>query len=693
MRSSPRWIPASRSLLVPALFALLLSTAFAVWVIAGVSGLAYALLFVAVCAPGLPLGFALFGRGHGAGWIAGMLLGYATISLAWWAVVFTGHPSTLAFAAAWAIAALGAWAFAQRFEAPFVVLPQWTARDTTALVLLLLMVPALVTRPFTRLGSSDAAGNQQYRAYFIADFFWHTAVAAELAKQEPVPRNPFLASETLHYYWTYFRVPATIAVTTGIDIQQALKLNAVSMSILFVAAIYLAAWCALPRWPFATALAVALTFVGPSAEGLAAIADLVRRGQPLSGLRDLNIDAVAAWAFKGLRIDDLPRAMWYTPHHASSYALGLLVVPIAISGGIRARAAAIFMAGCALGASVALNPLVGSVFCGVYGLAISFDLLNGRGSVRDFLRHVLAVVPVVVAFAWCTFSELGQGAGVALLHFGFWGPARNATALNVALQFGPILVPMAIGLWPTAAVPFRVVWPALAGVILALLLMHLVTLTSDQAWVGFRGGHIFFVLAPAIVGRGLVALWQAGRKPMAIALVCFVLAAGAPTTIIDAYNIQDVGNRGFAPRNEFHWTVLVTPDEQEALEWIRTRTPKNAVVQIEPTIRGRETWSLIPTFAQRRMATGMALALLPLPGYEERNETVKQIYASEDARLAWHEARSLGIDYLYVDATERAAYPAVAKFDHYPAYFTPVFRNAEAAVYALQPTAAMSEVQ
>ena len=114
---------------------------------------------------------------------------------------------------------------------------------------------------------------------------------------------------------------------------------------------------------------------------------------------------------------------------------------------------------------------------------------------------------------------------------------------------------------------------------------------------------------------------------------------------------------------------------------------------MEPNVRGRETWTLIPTFAERRMATGMALALLPVPDYEERNEIVKDIYASDDAARAWHRARSLGIDYLYVDATERAAYPAVAKFDRSPAYFTPVFKNAEAVVYALRPTAAMSEAQ
>jgi uncharacterized membrane protein len=224
----------------------------------------------------------------------------------------------------------------------------------------------------------------------------------------------------------------------------------------------------------------------------------------------------------------------------------------------------------------------------------------------------------------------------------------------------------------------------MAGVILAVLLIHLVTLTSDLSWIGFRGGHIFFVFAPAIVGRGLVALWQSNRRHLAVTVVCFVILVGAPTTIIDAYNTQDVTNRGFAPRNEFHWTVLVSPDEQAALNWIRSRTPKDAVVQMEPNVRGRETWTLIPTFAERRMATGTALALLPVPEYDERNALVQQIYASDDAARAWAAARRLGIDYLYVDATERGAYPAVAKFDQSPRYFTPVFTNAETAVYSVE---------
>ena len=211
--------------------------------------------------------------------------------------------------------------------------------------------------------------------------------------------------------------------------------------------------------------------------------------------------------------------------------------------------------------------------------------------------------------------------------------------------------------------------------------MWFVTLTVDIHWVGFRGGQLFFVLAPALVARGFVRLWDTGLKRAAIALGLFVAATGSPTTVIDAYNAQDVWNRKMGPG--FHWTVALTPAEQEALEWIRTNTRPRAVVQAEPMVRGRETWSLIPTFAERRMAAGNALPLLGAPGDAEQCDRVRQIYASADAATARRLAKSMGIEYLYVDATERRAYPDVSKFDAYPQWFERVFANTEVSVYAV----------
>jgi hypothetical protein len=249
-------------------------------------------------------------------------------------------------------------------------------------------------------------------------------------------------------------------------------------------------------------------------------------------------------------------------------------------------------------------------------------------------------------------------------------------------------------LWPTRTVPFPSIWPAVAGAAIGLVLMHFVALTVNPAWVPFRGGQIFLVTAPAIVARGLVLLWQANRPRLAVAVVAVVVVAGFPTSMIDLYNTQDVTNRGLSPgpvcppscslSSAFHWTIAISRSEQAALDWIRTQTPPAAVVQADPISRGRETWSYIPTFAERRSATGIALSLLPVPEYDERNERVRTIYASHDARTAWQDARALGIDYLYVGAVERAAYAAVGKFEANPDLFIPAFKNQDAAVYALR---------
>ena len=47
-------------------------------------------------------------------------------------------------------------------------------------------------------------GTRWYRAYFTADFVWHTALTAELGRYDSPPRNPYMASQALHYYWTYY---------------------------------------------------------------------------------------------------------------------------------------------------------------------------------------------------------------------------------------------------------------------------------------------------------------------------------------------------------------------------------------------------------------------------------------------------------------------------------------------------------
>jgi len=267
----------------------------------------YAAIFVLALVPGLPLGFALFGRRHAGGWIAGALLGYVVTALAIWAPIRLGIPSAAAFAAAWLVMGALTWGLTRGLPDPLVSLPAWTRRDTAGLAAVWLLALAIALPPFLRVGEVDGNGGQRFRAYFTADFVWHTALTAEMSKFDSPPRNPYLAPRPIHYYWGYFLLPSAVAGIAPLeDPQLCLKVNAVGTALLFVSAIFLCAWTAVPR-AGPVAAAVALAIVASGAEGSFVLWRFWHTGVPLGDVRNLNIDAIANWWYHGLRTDALPR--------------------------------------------------------------------------------------------------------------------------------------------------------------------------------------------------------------------------------------------------------------------------------------------------------------------------------------------------------------------------------------------------
>src|SRR6185295_11812751 len=107
------------------------------------------------------------------------------------------------------------------------------------------------------------------------------------------------------------------------------------------------------------------------------------------------------------------------------------------------------------------------------------------------------------------------------------------------------LLPALIGLWPWRGLPAPPAVLATIGVMISLLLMHLLVL-GDPSWVGFRTGQFLLLMLPVLIAR---ALWVMSRRQMwpAAALCVLMLVAGLPTTVIDAYNAQDIGNRDEGP--------------------------------------------------------------------------------------------------------------------------------------------------
>jgi hypothetical protein len=653
---------------------------FAIWWSAGSGGLLYLLVYALAVTPGLPLGFRLFGRQHPAGWVAGILFGYGLFQIALWAAIVSGAGSGLAFVALWALLSGAAWIVGRRPSAlePLAPLPSWSTRDTAALLLTLLLVPALMGPPYGNLGRPDSEGNRYYRAYFTADFLWHAALTHELGKFTVPPRNPYMASRPIHYYWTYFLLPAAVAETAPSplgDVQTCLKTNAILTATAMLAALFVTVRTAARR-ASAAALAVTLCVVAASYEGTYTLIDFARRGIPYDLLRNTNIDAVAAWRWSGLRIDNVPRSMWYTPQHTLSVALGLIGVLVAITQGAGARRGSALGAGVALGLSTAMNPFLGAAFSVVYGAVVVADWFVRGGGAHVLARHLLAAAPVVLAVLWAAVSRMADGAGAALT-VGFTGLARNRPVQTLLVSLGPVLLPSVAALVPTRGLPWRPICAGAAGVVTALALFYFVSI-SDAAWVGFRAGQIFLVSLPILLARVLDRL---PGLPRAI-LVLLILVAGLPTTVIDAYNAQDIANRRQGPG--FRWTLWTTPAQQEAFRWIRQHTAEDALVQMEPVVRGREHWTLIPSFAGRRMAAGLPISLLPQPQYAERSELVREMFETPDPRAAWTIARRFQIDYVYADTTDFAAYPdGIAKFDD-GRHFERVFANAQTRVYRVR---------
>ena len=658
------------------------------------SGYVYALLYAAAASAGLPLGFALFGPRHPGGWIAGALIGYALTAFALWVPIAAGIPSAAAFMAAWAVLSALTWGLLPRGRAPFVTLPAWTPAASWSVAAVVVITLLVATFPLANVGRRDAQGNRYYRAYFTADFVWHTALTAEIAKYAMPPHNPYAAytstergpataQNRLHYYWTYYLFPAVVSQSGPAplrDVQLCLKLNALVTGLLLMLAVFLSAWAAVGRAvPVATATVLALA--ASSAEGVYQIWRLRSRGVPLSELRNWNIDAVTAWPpLGGHRIDGLQRCLWYVPQHSMAYALGLIAIAIAAAAGSAAPLGAIVIAGVALGCSVAFNPLVGGIFALAYGAAIALDAVRRAGFGAAVARHALAALPVAAALGWCVANQMVEGAG-GFLQFGLLGASRQHPIATLLLSLGPILAVGVAGLLPARGVPVAPLAPSAALAAIALFLLYFVRLSVDPAWIAFRAGQMLIVALAAMAARFLASgATRRGSWITALAAAA-CLAAGAPTTLIDEYNAQDIGNRAMGPG--FPWTIVVTPPQQSAYRWLRENTPPTAIVQMDPRSRDRSTWSNIPSFAERRMAAGLPISLLKVPEYDERSDLARRMYATADPAEAAQIARSLRVDYVYLDDVERRAYPQGNAFDRSPR-FESVFSDGPVAIYRLR---------
>lgn len=641
------------------------------------------LVQAAFALPGFWIARAVAGRS--AGWLAPAALGPflglgvgSLIVLAGWAAGARG-PWLLAVAPALMLLLVPV---ARRLQGRWH-LPETEPADRTAVLVGLTLVPLLVALPFAHVGAM-LDGHQAYRAYFTADFLWRRAVVAELAKGEFLPVNPFFAGDALHYYWLPHLTTAVEyrAVRGWITLDQLLLVRSLSADAFFVLFLYgLARLCGVRPWPAAGGVASAILCT--SYEGAYVLADFWSRRVPLERVRELNIDAISRWTFESMPLDGLQRLLFYQPHHACGYALALMGL-LAVARRARvADPAAMAVAGALLGLATLVSSFAGLMATAAAALYEGTSVLRRRDWRRG-VAHGLAAAAPLAAAAGLVIALRYVDAGDGVITFVVNSIATHRFWTAATLSAGPVL---ALG-----AIAAAIAWRQRRGQFLAVgamaaiatLCYFFVDIRDHQhVYVGWRVGHFLFILSVATTGLVIQAAVATRARAQALAALACILLPALPTTIIDVYNTQDIWNWNEGPG--FRWTLLLSPEDRHLFEWLQQNTPADARVQVDPVARDTHTWAYLPAFAERRMAVGLPISMVPLAKYRQRSADIRRLYDAEPLAALDLAVRGR-VDYIVVGPPEREAHPGVeVRFDSVPNLLPLVLRNASISVYEVLP--------
>jgi len=614
---------------------------------------------------GPPLGYALSSLCLLAVWLAGGRSG-------WWLAICPAVALTLA----WWTPSLGGG----------LDVPRFGRRDAVAVALLLLLVPAIVARPYSLVGA-DLPEGRAYRAYFTADFVWAMAVVSEVSKGDVLPRNPYHLDMPLHYYWVAHLLPALEHRVLGREVRldHLLLANAVFSGTMFVAFLY-GLGKQVARGVAPTVIGCLVTVLFTSPEGLYALFDLWRQDRPLSLVRYLNIDSISRWMFGALPIDGLQRVLLYQPQHQIGYALACTSLLVMVQQARHPRVRAAGLAGVLLGCACLISTfsaLMVAVMLAWIGMS---SVVSSRAWTVGAWQAVAGGVPVLAAVWISRHLEYVTGGGQLVDVMPNPLAVRHPIS-GPLISMGPLLLTLATAAWLWHRKPRRdgrAQITSVAFVVCVLFYFFVDVRDHQDVYVGWRAGHLIFITCGGLIGwTWWRLLHRTGRALHAAGVTAFVLcvAITAPTVAIDLYNVQDLSNRETAAG--FPWTLMLGHDELNALRWIANNTPIDARVQVDPVARDPGTWAYIPAFGERRMSAGLPISMIPLAPYQQASERVRRMYASIDVASVLRDAGAMHIDVLVVGPEEKKAHPAFAALlDGSPIAFPALYRTRNITLYA-----------
>jgi hypothetical protein len=378
----------------------------------------------------------------------------------------------------------------------------------------------------------------------------------------------------------------------------------------------------------------------------------------------------------------------YQPHHLGGYAIGLSALLVVARAERPGRPIVAFIAGCLMGVCLLLSSFTALIIGVTVALVYAARLLSPPQWPAIPVCAFLGALPILVAFKATTLLSYVDPAAATVIDFGPNRVAMVHWAYVLLLSFGPMLLLGAAGVAVAVLTSRHDSWPMILLAITALGFYFLTDVPDMQhVWVGWRAGHVLFIASAVLTACLFTWAGDAPRGlriPLTVTSVVLALAA-LPTTALDLYNAQDIANRHEGPG--FPWTLTLTPMEVDALRWLRTRTPKDVIVQPDTRLRANRSWGYITAFGERRMATGLPIAMIPMEPYQRATEIIgEQVFSHGTPLERWVKARRFRIDYLYVGPDEQHAHPGlVGVLDSRSDLFPVVFRNEEVVIYWVAP--------
>jgi len=649
--------------------------------VAGPAALAFGFISQAIfIAPGVLILRAIAPR---QGWLpiaafgplVGQALGCFVMTLLW---VAGGRGPWLLIVTPLIVAAL-AWP-ARRLEGRWK-LPATEPGDAVAVGLLLILVTLVVGLPFAHVGEITPNG-QAYRAYFTADYVWRRAVVIELAKGAPIPVNPYFTGDVLHYYWMPHILTGAQYRFAGAwaSLDELLLIRSISIDLFFVTFLYGVVRLFRVR-PWAAAAGAAFVILSTSFEGLYVLFDFSTKNVPIGAVKNLNIDAISRWYFQGIPIDGLQRLLFYQPHHIVGYCIGLIGL---LALAVRTRAvdpAALAVSGVCLALSIVISSFAGLM------VAVAAMLFEFVAVVRSFnwmrgIKHAIAAAIPLTASVGIVFWLGYVDRSGSVVEFIVNPVAVHSFFWVTLLSFGPIIVVTALAI-PALMSERRGLSILGALAVTSIAFYFFVNVRDHQdVYVGWRVGHFLFMSAAVVIGVLLEYVYARPStwQPLQWAAIAIALLAGLPTTIIDIYNTQDISEHGEAP----YFTMMMRPDELQAFDWIQKNTRPDSLFQVDPIVRAVDSWAYLPAFAERRMAIGLPISMVPLAKYQQGSEAINLIF-EESPLAAYERAARAKVNYVLIGPQERKAHAGVEeRFNSIPNQMPLAWKNGTISIYEVR---------